>query len=96
MYEGSQFFRTTTGIHSGPGTFDESRFVMIFLTIFRVTKILCSSRLLLNGKMGKDIHKSLRLKLLKKFLATNFSLSDGGDNTSGPLNRGGIVDIPSF
>ena len=46
--------------------------------------------------MGKDIHESLRLKLLEKFLATNFSLSDGGDNTSGPLKRGGIVDLPSF
>ena len=32
MYEssGSQFFRTTTGIQSGPGAFDESRFVMTF------------------------------------------------------------------
>ena len=35
MYEsaGSQFFRTTTGIQSGPGASDESRFVMICLTI---------------------------------------------------------------
>ena len=34
MYEspGSQFLRTTTGIQSGPDAFDESRFVMTFLT----------------------------------------------------------------
>ena len=32
MYESlsSQFFRTTTGIQSGAGTFDESRFVMSY------------------------------------------------------------------
>ena len=32
IYESSrsQFFRTTTGIQSGPDTFDESRFVMTF------------------------------------------------------------------
>ena len=32
LYEslGSQFFRTTTGIKSGPGIFDESSLVMTF------------------------------------------------------------------
>ena len=41
MYEslGSQFFRTTTGIQSGPDAFDESRFVMTFLTILGVIEI---------------------------------------------------------
>ena len=33
---GSQFFRTTPGIQSGPKAFDESRFVMTFLTILEV------------------------------------------------------------
>ena len=33
---GSQLFRTTTGIHSGPNTFDDSRLVMTFLPIFGV------------------------------------------------------------
>ena len=33
---GPQFFRTTTGIQSGPDAFDESRFVMTFLTILGV------------------------------------------------------------
>ena len=45
MYESSglQFFRTTTGIQSGPDAFDKSRFVMTSLiTISGVTEILCS------------------------------------------------------
>ena len=55
MYEssGSQFFRTTTGTHSGRGAFDESRFFMIFLTILGYTGILCSFRLVLEEKPGK-------------------------------------------
>ena len=92
MYEssGSQFFRTTTGIQSGPDAFDESRFVMTFLTIFGVMDILCSFRLVLEGKTGKEIPESSRFDFLEKFLA----LSDAEDNTSGPLNRGGIADLP--
>ena len=31
---------------------------------------------------------------LEKFLANNFALSDAEDNTSRPLNRGGIADLP--
>ena len=96
MYEssGSQFFRTTTGIQSGPDAFDESRFVMTFLTILGVMEILCSFRLALEGKTGKEIPESSRFELLEKFLANNFALSDAEDNTPGPLNRGGIADLP--
>ena len=38
IYESSgwQFFRTTAGIQSGPGAFDETRFVITFLTIVGV------------------------------------------------------------
>ena len=38
MYESSdsQFFRATTGMQSGPNAFDESRFVMTFLTVLGV------------------------------------------------------------
>ena len=56
MYKssGSQFFRTKTGIQSGPDAFDESRFVMTFLTILGVMDILCSFRLVLEGKTGKE------------------------------------------
>ena len=49
-------------------------------------EILCSFRLVLEGKTGKEIPE--------KFLANNFALSDAEDNTSGPLNRGGIADLP--
>ena len=96
MYEssGSQFFRTTTGIQSGPDTFDESRFVMIFLIILGVMEILCSLRLVLEGKTGKEIPESSRFEFLEKVLANNFALSDAEDNTSGLLNRGGIADLP--
>ena len=97
MYEssGSQFFRTTTGIKSGPDAFEESRFVMTLLTILGVMEILCSFRLVLEGKTGKEIPESSRFEFLEKFLANNFALS-AEDNTSGPLNRGGIADLPLF
>ena len=37
---------------------------------------------------------SSRLEFLEKFSANNFALSDAEDNTSGPLNTGGIADLP--
>ena len=63
MYEssGSQFFRTITGIQSGPDAFDESRFVMAFLTILGVMEILCSFKLVLEEKTGKEIPESSRV-----------------------------------
>ena len=91
---GSHFFRTTTGIQSGPGAFDESRFIMTFLTILGVMDVLCSFRLVLEGKTGKEISESSRFEFLEKFLANNSALSDAEDNTSGLLNRGGIADLP--
>ena len=91
---GSQLFRTTTGIESGPDAFDESRFAMTFLTILEVMDILRSFRLVLEGKTGKEIPESSRFEFLEKFLANNFALSDAEDNTSGPLNREGIADLP--
>ena len=57
---GSQFFRTTIRIQPGPDAFDESRFIMTFLTILGVTEILCSFRLVLEGKAGKEIPKASR------------------------------------
>ena len=67
---------------------------MTFLTILRVTEILCSFRLVLEGKTGKEIPDSSKLEFLGKFSANNFALSDVEDNTSRPLNRGGIADLP--
>ena len=96
MYErsGSQFFRATTGIQSGTDAFDESTFFMTFLTILGVMEILCSFRLVLEGKTGKEIPESSRLEFLEKFSGNNLALSDVEDNTSGSLNRGGIADLP--
>ena len=67
---------------------------MTFLTTLRVTEILCSFRLVLEGKIGKEIPESSRLEFLEEFSANNFALSDAKDNTSGPWNRGGIADLP--
>ena len=96
MYEssGPQFFRTTTGMQSRPDAFDEPRFIMIFLTILGLMDILCSFRLVLKGKTGKEIPESSRFEFLETFLANNFALSDAVENTSGPSNRGGITDLP--
>ena len=91
---GSQFFRTISGIQSGPDPFDRSRFIMTLLAIFGVMEILCSFKLVLEGKTSKEIPESSRLELLEKFSANNFVLSDAKDNTSGLLNRGGIADLP--
>ena len=89
-----QFFRTTTRIESGPDTFENSRFVINFLTILGVKEILCSFRLVLEGKTGKEIPESSILEFLENFSENNFALSNGEDSNSGPLNRGGIVDLP--
>ena len=96
MYESSglQFFRSTTGIQLGPNTFDEFSVVITFLTILELTEILCSFRLVLEGRTDKEIPESSRLKFLEKKLAKNFVLSDAEDSTSWPLNRGGIADLP--
>ena len=67
---------------------------MTFLTIMGVTEILCSFRLVLEGKTGKEIPESSRLEFLEKFSANNFALSEAEDSTSGPLKRGGIADLP--
>ena len=64
---------------------------MIFLTFLRVTE-MCSFRLVLERKTGKDILESSRLEFLEKFLANNFALSDAEDNTSRLLNRVGATD----
>ena len=89
-----QFFRTTTGIQSGPGTFGESRFFMTFLTIVGVMDILCSFRLVLERKSGKEIPESSRFEFFEKFLANNFALSEAVGKTSDLFNSGGITVLP--
>ena len=58
--------------------FDESRFAMTFLNVLGVMDILCSFKLVLKGKTGKEIPESSRL---------------AEDNISGPLNRGDIANL---
>ena len=43
---------------------------------------------------GKETPESSRLEFKEKFSGNNFALSDAEDNTSGPLNRGRIADLP--
>ena len=57
-------------------------------------EILCSFRLVVEGKTGKEIPESSRLQFLEKFSANNFALSDAEDSTSGLLNTEGIADLP--
>ena len=73
--------------------FDKSRFLITFLAILGVTDI-CSFTLVLEGKTRKEILESSRSEFSEKFLVNSFGLSDAEDNTSGKLNRGGIVDLP--
>ena len=66
---------------------------MTFLTIVGITEILCSFKLVLGGKTGKEIPGSSRSEFLEKFSANNLALSDAEDNATGLLNRGGIADL---
>ena len=57
-------------------------------------EILCSFKLVLEGKTGKETPESSRLEFKEKFSANNFALSannfalsDAEDNTSGPAIR---------
>ena len=47
--------------------FDKFRFIMTYSTILGVTEIICSLRLVLEGKTGKKISESSRLEFLKVF-----------------------------
>ena len=66
---------------------------MTFLTILQVTEILCLVKLVLKGKTGKEIPELSRIEFFEKVSANNLALSEGEDNTSGPLNRGGIANL---
>ena len=82
-----QFSRTTIGIQLGSHAFDKLRFVMTLLTIVGITELICSFKLVLEGKAGKEIPQPSRLDFLEKFSANNFALSDAEDITSRLLNR---------
>ena len=50
--------------------------------------------MVLEGKTSDEIPESSRLEFLEKFSANNFALLNAEDNTSWPLNRRGIADLP--
>ena len=52
---------------------------MTFLMVLGVTEILCSFKLVLEGKTVKEILESSRLEFLERFSGNNFSLSDAED-----------------
>ena len=62
---GSKFFRITTGIQSGPSAFDKSEFFMTSLIILGVTEILCSFRLVWEGKICRDTWV-IKIRVLRK------------------------------
>ena len=84
---GSQFLRETIEIQSGPDTFDESRFLMTPLTILGVIEILCSLRLVLEGKTGNEI-RVIEIRVLRKVFSKTFCF------IRCRRHRGGITDLP--
>ena len=76
--------------------FDQSMLVMTFLTNLEILRILFSFRLVLEGKVGKEIPQSSRLAILENFSVNNLALSDAEDKLSWSSNRGGITDLPSL
>ena len=62
---------------------------MTFLTILGGTEI-CSFRLVLEWKTGKEIPELSRLEFLK-FSVDNFALADAEDNTPRLLNRESVA-----
>ena len=57
-------------------------------------EILCSFRLGLEGKTGREIPGLSGLEFLEKVSGNNFALSDVEENISILLNRRGIADLP--
>ena len=69
---GSQFFRTTTGIQSGPDAFAESKFVMSFSTIFEVMEIYSVSNQFQKGEKVKGYPSHQDKSYQKSFQQTTF------------------------
>ena len=60
-----KFFRATTEIQSGPDTFDKLSFFMTLSNILGVTEILCSFRLVWEGKICRDTWV-IKIRVLRK------------------------------
>jgi len=91
---GQMFFRTMTGISSGPVAFVESRFLMRVAMSFTVTVILLRRLSVREGKSGRGWPRSSRVELEAKFEAKRFALSIEEERTSGPFIMVGIVAFP--
>ena len=65
---GSQFFRTTIVIQSGPDTFGKIKVRYdLYNHLLGVTEISCIFTLVLEGKTGKEVPESSRLpRVLRK------------------------------
>ena len=96
IYESSgfQFFRTTTGIQSGSNAFGKSKLVAIFLANTRLTTILCSFRLFLEGKSGKQVPELSRWSSLKWFQKKDLPYQMINTEPQVTLKRGGMADLP--
>ena len=60
--------------------------IMKFLTMLEITEILCSFRLVLEGKAVRKISDSSKLVFSEKFSGNNYTLLDAENNTSASLN----------
>ena len=89
-----QVLWSTTGVKSASDASGKLRLVMTFLANLGVILILCFISVVLERITGKEILESSRFELLEMFLANNSVLSDPEDNTSGPLNRVSLADLP--
>ena len=56
------------------------------MTFLAILGKLCNLRLVLEGKIGKEILESSRLEVSEKILANKFAKSDAEDNTVRSLN----------
>ena len=64
---------------------------MTYVTILGVTEISCNFRLVLEGKLGKEIPVSPKIRVLINVFSKQLTLSNVEVNTSRTLNRRGIA-----
>ena len=67
---------------------------MTSLTILEIKEMSCGFRLFLERRASKEIPESSRFEFFEQFLTNKFTLLNAENNTSGPLNRGSIADLP--
>lgn len=88
MYESSdrQFLRTTTRAICGLNILQESRAVIFFLDILGVIEESSTFRLVLKGKVCRQLLQSSRLESPERISVNNFALRDTEDMKSGLFN----------